>query len=668
MKTEAYHPRPQPPAFRRLRVFALDPSLAVQVDTAGINELVLEVPWEVDRHSGLPLLERGPIGEYVEVIDYDPASGMYYAPVDLNDPYLLAQDGLTPAEGNPQFHQQMVYAVVMTTIGHFERALGRVVLWSPRIVRDAKERLQGVEFVRRLRIYPHALRDANAYYSWRKKALLFGYFTVSDSDGPTPPGGKVFTCLSHDIIAHETAHALLDGIHPRFMEPTNEDVLALHEAFADIVAIFQRFANPAVLRHQIARTRGDLGAENLMSKLALQFGQAIGHSGALRDALGQEDKDGQWQPAEIKPGALAQTTTPHERGAILVAAVFDAFLLIYRSRVADLVRIATQGAGILAGGALHPDLVQRLANEAAKAAQHILQMCIRALDYCPPIDVTFGDYLRAIITADCDLYPEDRYSYRVAVTDAFRRRGIYPKGTGSLCQDSLCWPTGLESLLDLRRTAPAGKGRRPPASMARLNLPLHVDWDLQSDRLEVWDKMRKNAEAMRGWLLGEKGRKYVNAFGLTLDPQAPPSVSRDKKTGLPEVEVFVRTALRRGYRDSLTTDLVVEMTQWRHGFYEPKVQDGVDTGRRRLKPRARPDFKFRRGCTVLISPSDMCVRYVMRTAGTVADDQELKRVREFLTRENPAPGNAFTAGPCEFWPDEDILQLHRAAEGGTSDA
>ena len=45
---------------------------------------------------------------------------------------LLAQSGYTPSEGNPQFHQQMVYAVAMTTIGHFETRLGRDALWAPR--------------------------------------------------------------------------------------------------------------------------------------------------------------------------------------------------------------------------------------------------------------------------------------------------------------------------------------------------------------------------------------------------------------------------------------------------------------------------------------------------------------------------------------------------------
>ena len=97
--------------------------------------------------------------------------------------------------------------------------------------------------------------------------------------------------------------------------------------------------------------------------------------------------------------------------------------------------------GILAPGAIHPDLVDRLSREATKAAQHVLTMCIRALDHCPPVDITFGEYLRAIITADCDLVEDDRLRYRVAFVEAFRRRGIYPPDVRTMSVDSLIWRT-----------------------------------------------------------------------------------------------------------------------------------------------------------------------------------------------------------------------------------
>jgi hypothetical protein len=242
-----------PPTYRRIRIYAFDPSLATRLETFEMNQLMVQIPWED--------LNEGPIGEYVEVIDYDPASGVFYEPVNLEDPNIIATNGLSPSESNPQFHQQMVYAVAMTTIRQFERALGRVAFWA-----DRREWIEANgdfvnQFVPRLRIYPHALRDKNAYYSPKKKAVLFGYFPVTSDDKYNTPGTLIFTCLSHDIIAHEVTHALLDGVHPRFNDPTNVDVYAFHEAFADIIALFQHFSYPQILENQIKKTRGNLEIE-----------------------------------------------------------------------------------------------------------------------------------------------------------------------------------------------------------------------------------------------------------------------------------------------------------------------------------------------------------------------------------------------------------------------
>jgi len=191
----------------------------LSLDQAIANEVTLKVAWED--------LTPGPVGEYVEVIDYDPESDCFYVPVDLNAPPVLVQGGLPPAQGVPQFHQQMVYAVVMSTIRHFERGLGRTVLWAPRFegLRDGSTR-EG--FVQRLRVYPHALRGEQTYYSPEKRALLMGCFPMETTSAA---GKRVrttsFACLSPATVAHETAHAILHGLqcsvglHPRWT-PTSD--------------------------------------------------------------------------------------------------------------------------------------------------------------------------------------------------------------------------------------------------------------------------------------------------------------------------------------------------------------------------------------------------------------------------------------------------------------
>jgi hypothetical protein len=631
------------PATRRLRIFAFDPSLASRLETFAINEVTSEVPWED--------LTLGPVGEYIEVVDVDPASGVAYRPVDLNDPHLLARDGLRPSESDPQFHQQMVYAVAMLTIRQFERALGRVALWADRRIQK-KDGTYVEQFVRRLRIYPHALRDRNAYYSPPRKSLLFGYFTVTSKDAYNTPGTLVFTCLSHDIVAHETTHALLDGVHPRFNEATNPDVRAFHEAFADIVALFQHFSYPEVLESQIRRTRGDLHSESLLAQLAQQFGRATGRGSALRDALGSIDEQtNQWTPRTPDPTALDKELGPHQRGSILVAAVFRAFLLIYRSQTADLFRIATQGTGRLPEGDIHPDLAKRLAGEASRFADRVLQMCIRAIDYCPPVDITFGDFLRGIITADIDHAPEDKASFRVVFIESFREWGIYPRGITSMGTDTLAWPAGEELLADLQKR----RVLRHTTQEMRQQLKHFVvsamqKWNLDGNRYQVWKDLDRVRALLWQWLRNADslGQDYARVFGLVIrEPDAPPTVFRNKFG--PTVEVHsARPAVRFTLNGSTRTDLVIEITQRRRGYFDPDVQKKLDRSKQPLSANAPPaDFVYRAGCTILVDPVTAEVRRVIRTPGTIADDDELDRVRRFHVGERGAVGNSFDAGLAE---------------------
>lgn len=414
----------QPPSPRRpLKVYAFDPMIGRRQG----GRITIDIPNETS-------LKPGPAGERIQVIDYDGANEIFYAPVNLNDEAILMQNGLEPTESDPRFHQQMVYAVAMKVLENFDIALGRKIRFRPSPGKP------------QLRIFPHAFQGENAFYDPDMKAILFGYFRADEKNpGPNIPGQNVFTCLSQDIIAHEVTHAIVDRLREYFGEPTNKDVAAFHEGFADIIAIFQHFTFPAILREHIRETRGDLHSPNNLIMLASEFGYATGKGKALRSALGPvAEKEGQNgtnpDAVPVPDSTLYQTLfEPHERGSILVAAVFDAFFKTYQARIADLIRIATGGTGKLPDGDLHPDLVNRIASEASRTAQSVLNICIRAFEYLPPVDITFGDYLRALVTADFELSPNDENGLRANMIEAFRARGIYPDYVSSLAEESLLW-------------------------------------------------------------------------------------------------------------------------------------------------------------------------------------------------------------------------------------
>lgn len=394
------------PDRRPLQVFAFDPMIA---RLSGQETTIISVPYEP--------LRQGPSGELIQVIDYDSVAGCYYEPVDLDDPRVLLQNGLPPTERDPRFHQQMVYAVISALLENFERALGRRFRW-----RGDK----------RLRAFPHAFLGRNAMFDPDMDGTLqFGYFRADAKDpGRNLPGQTVFTCLSHDIIVHEATHALVHRLRERYKEPTNIDVYAFHEGFADAVALFQHFTLPDIVDRYIQQNRTDLTTRTPLVDLAEQFGEGSGMGRALRSAIGETPD----------PSLINRTFEPHRRGSILVAAIFDGFFTAYQTAIADLLRIATAGSGVLPAGALHPDLVRRVSLEARTAAQRILTMCIRSFQYLPPVDVTFSDFLRSIVTADRDLYPSDEDGLRAALIEGFRRRGIYPSMVTSLADEALSWP------------------------------------------------------------------------------------------------------------------------------------------------------------------------------------------------------------------------------------
>ena len=397
---------------RKLTVVAQDPGVTTK------NGRVLMTQVEVPAEALAP----GPRGHRVHVVDFDSSSNNFYRSLDtgLNDDLLNKVDDRGLIEANPHFHAQNVYAIVSSTLLTFEAALGRHVGW-------------GFDYgTHQIKVAPHAFAEANAFYSRDDESLMFGYF-------PAPSGKRtIFTCLSHDIVVHETTHALLSGLRRQYMRPSSPDQAAFHEGYADIVALLSVLRSEEMIQHGLAKVRktkeglvrlGDIDQilkDSFLFGLAEEMGRGL--EGLNRNALRRS--------VELKPSPNyywkdEAFREAHARGEILVAAVMQTFVKVWWNRLLG-------KAGLPKGAAMKLTASQagrrveiwRVVEEGATSAKHLLNLLIRALDYMPPVDIRFGDLVSAAITADAEACPDDtKYGYRTILLESFAAWGIKPSST-----------------------------------------------------------------------------------------------------------------------------------------------------------------------------------------------------------------------------------------------
>lgn len=550
-----YERHPDDPLYRSLRIFVLDPAASrLEGSTAQVN-----IPYEP--------LEQGFPGHIFEIDSRDGATGQQYRTLDLNDRKILLNDGCPPSPADPLFHQQMVYAVASLVYAAFKTALGRHPAWG----------FKRQEGEGRLRLRPYAFEGENAHYDCDKGEIAFGYFRAHPgSIGRNIPGGLVFTSLSHDIVVHETTHALLDGLRSHFSFPSGPDVMGLHEAFADLMSIFQRFSYRTVVERAMGEARGEMRQAKILSDVARQFGQTVTGKEAMRSAIDTTGSK-RYDP----------TLEPHDLGSVLVSAVFDAFATVFKRRTERYVRLATGGSGVLPPGEIHPELRSLLAEEASKLAAHFQTICIRAIDYLPPVDPEFGEFLRAVITADRDLVPDDSWGYREAWIDAFGNRGIFPRNVRFLSEDALLW-----------------EPPRPPVNniteLSFASLRFEGDPACPASSSEL----RRQAGAL-GRVVTDPA--FMEQFGLVR--QGDPRLKGDR-VELPRVQ-SIRSSRRIGPQGQVVFDLVAEITQ-------PRKVGGRGEER---------GFDFPGGATVIIGPQGE-IRYTVTKS--VLNEERLLRQRDFM--------------------------------------
>jgi hypothetical protein len=422
-----------PPATRKMTIIAQDP--AVKRPDGGILTTQVEIPAE--------RLERGPWGYRVQVIDYDAATRKLWKPRSYqlpredgsDDPYHKRRDDTLL--NDPRFHAQNVYAIVMRILARFEYALGRRVGWG--------------FATHQLKVAPHAFADANAFYTRKHEALLFGYFRGRG-------GATIYSCLSHDVVAHEATHALLDGLRSRYLDPSSPDQAAFHEGFADVVALLSVFALPDVVSALLERDANKAAADNgarprarpldprlipasRLEAAALKESTLMG----LAEQMGDELSAVRGQPlrrsTELAPAAHyideEEFLEPHRRGEILVSAMMNAFINVWTHRLKRRM------------GARRGQISRELAvEEGARAADYLMTMAIRALDYCAPVHLEFRDFLSALVTADREIRPDDSaFGFRAAVLASFGDYGIRPAVAGRGNSDGYWRPPAVDKLI-----------------------------------------------------------------------------------------------------------------------------------------------------------------------------------------------------------------------------
>lgn len=281
-----------------------------------------------------------------------------------------------------QFDAVHTFAVVRETLTMYQRALAvnnvpAVVPWqwnTPNVPDP-------------LQVFPRHSNMQNAFYSRNGRLLAFGFFPKPGVPAPAP---TIFTCRSLDIVAHETGHAILDGLKPNWILNNNPPQTgALHESFGDLTAIFLALSQFDQVEAVIAQTKANLHNKTFLADLAEEFGLALGLPFGLRNA----DNDLKLSQVGNEVHALSQVFT---------GAIYDI--------LADIFVFERKPA-------LRDDAVTLHAT-----AQYLMSLVLRAIHNAPAAGATFAHVAnQMLLVANADGKP---VQYRNFIRNRFTVREV----------------------------------------------------------------------------------------------------------------------------------------------------------------------------------------------------------------------------------------------------
>jgi hypothetical protein len=369
---------------------------------------------EVSEYKDLPVTEDcvldedvfldGPVCRRVAVLDFDPKTGQVTPPIRFVPPrgrepgrYELPPDA---GPGHPAFIKTVAFGGVMKTIDMFEEKdnLGRAIRWA----------FDGPQLL----VVPRAGEWANAFYERDSRSVQLFFVHVGSKPEP------LFAAHSQDIIAHETAHAILDGIAPDLYHATAPQALAIHEAIADVTALLMAFRSRKLATAVLHATGNRLARSNAFTQIAEQFAAALREEGR---PLRELDNTRAMSDADL------DRSEPHALSEVLSGALYAVMVRIYEG-----VRSVGQEVGTRylvsseAKDDAHVPADRRRGTPGYAlwlASERFKRTVLRALDYLPPGEVSFADLGRAIFASDQASHP-DSGDQREWLAEEFVKRGI----------------------------------------------------------------------------------------------------------------------------------------------------------------------------------------------------------------------------------------------------
>ncbi len=426
----------------------------------------------------------GPITPRVAILDFDAKTGRLEPPVPFAPPAAPDKPGAytaTRAAGEAgeavgrQEGNVSVFGTVLKTLAMFEEpdALGRRIVWAF----DAPQLL----------VVPRAGEWANAFYERESHGLQFFYFTAAGR-------GRVHTAHSQDIVAHETAHAILDGIAPDLYHAYSPQALAIHEAVADLTALLSAFRSKTLAEQVLRDTNGSIARSTAFTGIAEQFAGALQENRPyLRDLANTKS---------LKPRAKradrVDRSEPHDLSQVLSGALYGVMVKLHESLKAEFAGAGEPRTTLVEAAETHYQQAKQAAADPAPpaaggaatafkalfvGAERFKRTLYRGLDYLPPGDVSFADLGRAILAADEASHP-DSSEQRDWIREEFVARGIVKARAELDVRTNFEHPAVAELDLDALVTSDWAAYAFANANRKLLGIPRSVPFEVRP-RLDV---------------------------------------------------------------------------------------------------------------------------------------------------------------------------------------